>query len=250
MRRIHLIILTVIIFALAVLPAQTTQAQAAQTCIPRADWGGTHTIARGENLYRIALKYNITWTVLAAGNCIADVNRIYVGQRLRVPGPVTNPPQYFKLPNRLVSVRDYPSSGATELASLANIEIMLLGRTQDSNWVYIQARDMTAKGWVWSYDTEIHASFITPLPVLINTGGNPNEIRAFVPGRYNRLRSGPTFNHRVITYVNDQTVTVRGRSADGLWLNVDVNGTGGWIYRELVQLEQTTVNALPIFGTD
>ncbi len=47
---------------------------------------GVHTVQRGENLYRIALRYGVTTQALAAANGIANPNRIYVGQRLVIPG--------------------------------------------------------------------------------------------------------------------------------------------------------------------
>ena len=57
-----------------------------------------HIVQRGENLYRIALRYGITYQALAAANGIANPNRIYVGQRLVIPGsssgssPPSQPP--------------------------------------------------------------------------------------------------------------------------------------------------------------
>lgn len=47
---------------------------------------GTHVVQRGENLYRIALRYGVTVNALAAANGIVNANRIYVGQRLTIPG--------------------------------------------------------------------------------------------------------------------------------------------------------------------
>lgn len=142
-----------------------------------------------------------------------------------------------------------PSRATTPIADLANVQIMLIGRTQDANWVYMQTKELGITGWMWAADTGINAAYITPLPV-INGGGDQSEISALVPGQYNRLRAGPGFQHRVITYLHNQMVIVRGRSVDSLWLSVDANGTGGWIYRELVQIDAATVSKLPIFGTD
>jgi LysM repeat protein len=57
-----------------------------------------HTVQRGENLFRIALHYGTTYRALAAANGIANPNRIYVGQRLVIPGsgnaspPSSQPP--------------------------------------------------------------------------------------------------------------------------------------------------------------
>jgi lipoprotein-anchoring transpeptidase ErfK/SrfK len=53
---------------------------------PTASSSGVHVVQRGENLFRIALRYGMTHRVLAAANGIANPNRIYVGQRLVIPG--------------------------------------------------------------------------------------------------------------------------------------------------------------------
>ena len=41
-----------------------------------------HIVQAGENLFRIALKYNTSVSAIAAANNISDVTRIYVGQQL------------------------------------------------------------------------------------------------------------------------------------------------------------------------
>ena len=52
--------------------------------------GGTHTVQRGENLYRIALRYGTTVSVVAAANGIVNTGRIYVGQQLVIPGQTSS----------------------------------------------------------------------------------------------------------------------------------------------------------------
>ncbi len=52
----------------------------------------THVVQPGENLYRIALRYNTTWPVLAAYNGISNPNLIYVGQVLKIPAPGQSAP--------------------------------------------------------------------------------------------------------------------------------------------------------------
>jgi len=47
----------------------------------------THTVAAGENLFRIALRYGLTTNELAAANGISDPGSVYVGQVLRIPSP-------------------------------------------------------------------------------------------------------------------------------------------------------------------
>jgi LysM repeat protein len=47
--------------------------------------GKTHTVAPGENLFRISLRYGTTVQALAAANNITNVNLIFVGQVLKIP---------------------------------------------------------------------------------------------------------------------------------------------------------------------
>ena len=47
--------------------------------------GTFYTVARGDNLYRIALRFNTTFGALMAVNRIPNANLIYAGQRLRIP---------------------------------------------------------------------------------------------------------------------------------------------------------------------
>ncbi|MBN1977691.1 MAG: LysM peptidoglycan-binding domain-containing protein [Anaerolineae bacterium] len=54
--------------------------------------GGVHVVQRGENLYRIAMRYGTTVQALAAANGIVNTSRIYVGQRLVIPGYSGSPP--------------------------------------------------------------------------------------------------------------------------------------------------------------
>jgi LysM repeat protein len=62
-------------------PSQSSQPSASAT---RSD--STHVVAAGENLFRIALRYGLTTSQLAAANGLSDQSSIYVGQVLRIPG--------------------------------------------------------------------------------------------------------------------------------------------------------------------
>ncbi|HSJ56096.1 MAG TPA: LysM peptidoglycan-binding domain-containing protein [Anaerolineae bacterium] len=60
---------------------------------PRDASGLIHVVQRGENLYRIALRYGSTVQAIAHANGIGNPNQIYVGQRLIIPtGGGTPPP--------------------------------------------------------------------------------------------------------------------------------------------------------------
>ncbi|HEY67838.1 MAG TPA: LysM peptidoglycan-binding domain-containing protein [Thermoflexia bacterium] len=52
---------------------------------------GVHVVQRGENLFRIALRYGTTVQALAAANGIVNTGRVYAGQRLVLPGRATAP---------------------------------------------------------------------------------------------------------------------------------------------------------------
>jgi hypothetical protein len=47
--------------------------------------GTFYTVAPGDNLYRIALRFNTTFAVLMSLNNIPNPNLIYAGQRIRIP---------------------------------------------------------------------------------------------------------------------------------------------------------------------
>jgi LysM repeat protein len=53
-----------------------------------------HVVQRGENLFRIALRYNTTVEAIAAASGISNPQLIYVGQKLTIPqgGGTTSPP--------------------------------------------------------------------------------------------------------------------------------------------------------------
>lgn len=71
---------------------------------PPVQLPATHTVAPGENLYRIGLQYGLSWVTLAQYNGITNPNYIYAGQVLQIPGgsgtggpatPVPTPPTGF-----------------------------------------------------------------------------------------------------------------------------------------------------------
>ncbi|MCP4538745.1 MAG: LysM peptidoglycan-binding domain-containing protein [Chloroflexi bacterium] len=53
------------------------------TTLPTCRWN--HTVASGENLYRIALKYEVSMYSIADANDILNLNLIFVGQELCIP---------------------------------------------------------------------------------------------------------------------------------------------------------------------
>lgn len=61
-------------------------------CGPPAGWVKTHIVQPGDNLFRIALSYGITYPQLQRANCMGSSTIIYAGQRLWVPNVPTRTP--------------------------------------------------------------------------------------------------------------------------------------------------------------
>lgn len=61
-------------------------------CGPPAGWVKTHIVQPGDNLYRIALSYGLTYPQLQRANCMGGSITIYTGQRLWVPNIPTRTP--------------------------------------------------------------------------------------------------------------------------------------------------------------
>ncbi|RPJ25580.1 MAG: LysM peptidoglycan-binding domain-containing protein [Chloroflexi bacterium] len=61
-------------------------------CGPPAGWVKTHIVQRGDNLYRIALSYGLSYPQLQRANCMGGSTTIYTGQRLWVPNIPTRTP--------------------------------------------------------------------------------------------------------------------------------------------------------------
>jgi len=80
LRRARLLLPVLVLVVALVLPAS---AQAS---------GPVHVVQRGENLYRIAMRYGTTVQAIARANGIRNPNLIYVGQRLIIPGGGYHPP--------------------------------------------------------------------------------------------------------------------------------------------------------------
>jgi LysM repeat protein len=85
-----------------------------------------HTVARGENLYRIGLQYGVSWVRIAQFNNITNPNRITVGQQLRIPGPSDPIPQPTPSPHT-----------ETTYIVRAGDNLYRIGRMYGISWVQI-----------------------------------------------------------------------------------------------------------------
>ncbi|HFE65753.1 MAG TPA: LysM domain-containing protein [Chloroflexi bacterium] len=57
--------------------------------------GATYVVQPGDNLFRIGLRYGISWVQIAEANGITNPNQIYVGQVLKIPATQPGPQPNF-----------------------------------------------------------------------------------------------------------------------------------------------------------
>jgi LysM repeat protein len=60
--------------------------------VPPVTGGIVHIVRRGENLFRISLRYGVTVQAIASANSLTNPSRIFAGQRLIIPTGGTQPP--------------------------------------------------------------------------------------------------------------------------------------------------------------
>jgi LysM repeat protein len=66
--------------------AETATPSSTPGCEPRGDWELIYEVQANDAVAKIAERYGVYVNDLAAANCLADANVIYIGQKLRVPG--------------------------------------------------------------------------------------------------------------------------------------------------------------------
>jgi len=81
--RVHRIVLLLLVMAILLAPA---------AALAESDpSGGIYVVQRGDTLARIAARYGVSASALAAANGIRNPNLIYTGQRLVIPGRTAAP---------------------------------------------------------------------------------------------------------------------------------------------------------------
>jgi len=111
--------------------ASDTTATASPTSTPvpptstPAPQATTHTVATGENLYRIALRYGLRTEQLAAANGIVNPDSIYVGQVLRIPAP-----------GQAIPVAPAPRLPAPYLPASGGAKKVVVSISQQHLWAY------------------------------------------------------------------------------------------------------------------
>jgi len=92
LRRGRLALLLLLIISGLLLPGAALAAPLQSPPADRQPCAAIHTVQRGQNLTVIARYYGVGLYELAQANNIHNINRIYVGQRLCIPGVYSPPP--------------------------------------------------------------------------------------------------------------------------------------------------------------
>jgi LysM repeat protein len=103
--------LAVALLAIATFAAPAQAAPAHDGPPPAAACAATHTVAVGENLFRIGLKYGLSWIAIQHANHLPNANFIVVGQTLCIPAvlpPITPPPPTTPQPTVVTPPTAYP----------------------------------------------------------------------------------------------------------------------------------------------
>lgn len=101
--RIVVIVIAVALLLLPILITPVAASSSGSGCGPNV----THLVQRGENLFRISLRYGTTMNAIAEANGIWNYALIYAGQVLRIPCPAGYIPPYAPTPTPLPPVYTY-----------------------------------------------------------------------------------------------------------------------------------------------
>lgn len=112
--------------ATSILPETT--AEVSSGCTPRPDWQVVYRVLPGDTLTGISQQYDISLRELVDGNCIADPDRLQLGQEIYVPGDAAQQPSTTQ------------SSGEPGAILTAASDVLTRGECTTITWEVIGAR--------------------------------------------------------------------------------------------------------------
>lgn len=128
--------------------------------------------------------------------------------------------------------------------------LILTARNADSSWVRVTVVGTSVSGWVNAGYVNVLTGSISSLPVAGTSDGNGDStgVRGKLTSSL-RLRTGPGTNYPQIALVPwGAVVDIRGRSANGQWLQVQSGTQVGWVLRSYVIVVSGNLLSVPITG--
>ncbi len=131
----------------------------------------------------------------------------------------------------VLNVHSGPGPGYPTIAKVIEGDVVtLLGRNSDSSWVEVQLAS-GAQGWVSTFYIQASTP-VSTLPVLAQA-----QPWGLITAPVLNVRTGPGLDFAVVTTVGQGTfVTVLGRDASSLWIEILVGGAQGWVGRGFIAL--------------
>jgi LysM repeat protein len=148
--------------------------------------GQTYTVQPGDNLFRIALRFNVSLTTLAQANNISNVNLIFVGQVLTIPsGSDTPAPTPLPgTPRPTAAPTQPPAGGQTYTVQRGDTLNRIAQRFGLTFQVLAQANNISNPNRIFAGQVlTIPAGGSAPVPTAAPpTGGNPPPNTAPITG--------------------------------------------------------------------
>ena len=147
----------------------------------------------------------------------------------------------------------YPDDASAVIGGLVEGEsYRVIGISPDGTWVRLEVLDASSgAGWVTARFVSVRGD-ITDVPITDGTGlastrptPAPDSAVVSTDGTRLRVRSGPSTDSEIVTYVYDgDALPVVGVSNDGAWVELNVAGVRGWVAREFLLLEGDAAAAI------
>ncbi len=179
-------------------------------------------------------------------------------------GPIPHPDVTIVVDRDNVNVRLYPAIGAELVATVnAGFSTNILARSGDGQWVMVRIGGQL--GWIGSPVFVVVNGDINSAPIAdprtIPYGGweNPRAGLTSVTSAYTgklqnsglRVRSGPGRAYVILANAPRYAIfSLLGRTEDNAWLQINYEGTLGWVATEFVALQEdlSVLDKLPIDG--
>jgi uncharacterized protein YraI len=198
----------------------------------------------------VQVNYNGTVGWLAAWLCVAN------GDLASAPltdGSAGGAPQATTTLS--MNLRSGPGTNYAVLRRVpANTTLAIIGRNAASSWVQVNYNGTVGwlAGWLCRITGDLGlapvTSGTTPSPAPTPSGGTSTGVTA-VPNLTVNFRSGPGVGYSLLGRVpGGVTVPVVGRSNDSGWLQINYNGTVGWVAGWLCTVSGN-LNSVPVTGT-